>query len=460
MTNNYRPSYCVWELTLRCNLSCTHCGSVAGRARPGELSTAEALDVVHQLADLGCELISLSGGEPTLRSDWEEIARTASRRGIVVNMVTNGTTMTAELARRMASAGLANVGVSLDGPEAVHDNIRGTGSFRRVLSALGYLAAAGLPTAVLTHLDRSNAALLEVIHDLAAGFGASTWRLQLGKPMGRLAEDRRRLIRPHDLLAIMPRLMRLRRRSPIEVAVGDSLGYFGNVEPWLGRRSWTAEPAPWSGCQAGRRAIGIESDGGVKGCLSLQADLKGCEGREGRDPFREGDLRSRRLEAIWRDPAAFLYNRQPAELTGFCAACEHAALCRGGAKCVAAAFTGRLGENPYCYHRMTRLARAVRPSRLRRHVAAAVLALGLGGGLVGCDSRAVSPDGAVGPGVEAGMQQADAGPGQDGTIQADTFVLPPDAQLKPDTVDPCASVCCMCDYGIIPPDLWQKCCAD
>jgi radical SAM protein with 4Fe4S-binding SPASM domain len=458
MTDTYRPYYCVWELTLRCNLSCIHCGSVAGRARPDELTTAEALDVVHQLADLGCRLISLSGGEPTLRSDWEEIARTASRRGIVVNMVTNGTTMTADLARRMASAGLANVGLSLDGPEAVHDAIRGRGTFRRVISALGHLSAAGLPTAVMTTLDRSNAELLEVVHDLAAGFGASTWRLQLGKPMGRLAEHRRRLIRPQDLLAVMPTLMRLRRRSPIEVAVGDSLGYFGKVEPWLGRRSWTGDPAPWSGCQAGRRAIGIESDGGVKGCLSLQAGLEGHEGHG--DPFREGDLRSRDLEAIWLDPDAFAFNRRPERLDGFCASCEHAAICRGGAKCVAAAFTGRLGDNPYCYHRVSQLARTARPSRLRRHVAAAAIALGLGGGLVGCDSRAVSTDGAVGgPGVEAGMQ-ADGGPGQDGTVQPDTFVLPPDAQLKPDTVDPCASVCCMCDYGIIPPELWEKCCAD
>ena len=65
--SGFRPRNCVWELTLACNLRCVHCGSRAGHVRPRELSTAECLDVVHQLAGLGTELVTLSGGEPTLR---------------------------------------------------------------------------------------------------------------------------------------------------------------------------------------------------------------------------------------------------------------------------------------------------------------------------------------------------------------------------------------------------------
>jgi len=64
LTSRHRPRNCVWELTLDCNLNCVHCGSSAGRARHAELSTEEALDVVRQLRDLGCELVTLSGGEP------------------------------------------------------------------------------------------------------------------------------------------------------------------------------------------------------------------------------------------------------------------------------------------------------------------------------------------------------------------------------------------------------------
>ena len=85
-----KPSYCVWELTLACNLRCGHCGSRAGKPRPDELSTSECLGVVKSLAELGCEVITLSGGEPTLRPDWYAIASSIREHGMIPNMVSNG----------------------------------------------------------------------------------------------------------------------------------------------------------------------------------------------------------------------------------------------------------------------------------------------------------------------------------------------------------------------------------
>ena len=61
------PSIAVWEITLRCDLACRHCGSRAGRERPDELTTSEALDVVRQMADLGVKEVTLIGGEAYLR---------------------------------------------------------------------------------------------------------------------------------------------------------------------------------------------------------------------------------------------------------------------------------------------------------------------------------------------------------------------------------------------------------
>ena len=60
-----KPSYCVWEITLKCDLACRHCGSRAGHARDGELNTAECLDLVAQLAEMGCKEVSLIGGKST-----------------------------------------------------------------------------------------------------------------------------------------------------------------------------------------------------------------------------------------------------------------------------------------------------------------------------------------------------------------------------------------------------------
>ena len=71
---SWQPVYAVWEITLKCDLACRHCGSRAGRDRPDELTTAEALDLVAQMADLGVKEVTLIGGEAYLRDDWTEIA--------------------------------------------------------------------------------------------------------------------------------------------------------------------------------------------------------------------------------------------------------------------------------------------------------------------------------------------------------------------------------------------------
>jgi hypothetical protein len=83
-----RTAYAVWEITLKCNLACTHCGSRVGDAREGELSTDEALDLVRQLADAGITEVSLIGGEAFLRPDWLVIARAIADAGMIPTMVT------------------------------------------------------------------------------------------------------------------------------------------------------------------------------------------------------------------------------------------------------------------------------------------------------------------------------------------------------------------------------------
>src|SRR5690606_29946956 len=68
-----RPIYCVWEITLACDLACRHCGSRAGKARPSELSTEEALSLADQLIELGIREVTLIGGEAYLRPDWLQL---------------------------------------------------------------------------------------------------------------------------------------------------------------------------------------------------------------------------------------------------------------------------------------------------------------------------------------------------------------------------------------------------
>src|SRR5512140_1688621 len=97
------PEAVVWEITFACNMQCIHCGTSAGKRRPDELSTREALDLIDELAGLGTRTITLSGGEPLMRKDWRELAARVKQHGIAAHMVTNGYKVTPGIAEDMAS---------------------------------------------------------------------------------------------------------------------------------------------------------------------------------------------------------------------------------------------------------------------------------------------------------------------------------------------------------------------
>src|SRR5687767_1764643 len=139
----WQPVYAVWEITLRCDLACRHCGSRAGHARSDELSTEQCLDLVRQMAELGVKEVTLIGGEAYLRDDWTEIVRAIRAHGMQATMTSGGRGITAERAKLAAEAGLQSVSISIDGLEATHDRLRGVeGSFRSAFEALKNLRAA------------------------------------------------------------------------------------------------------------------------------------------------------------------------------------------------------------------------------------------------------------------------------------------------------------------------------
>src|SRR5579863_6424899 len=105
----WRPIYAVWEITLRCDLACRHCGSRAGRERPSELTTDEALDMVRQMADLGVKEVTLIGGEAYLRDDWTDIVRAVRKAGMQCSITTGGRGMTPDRARAAKDAGVQSV---------------------------------------------------------------------------------------------------------------------------------------------------------------------------------------------------------------------------------------------------------------------------------------------------------------------------------------------------------------
>ncbi len=343
------PVHVVWELTLACNLKCLHCGSRAGKVRPGELSTEEALDVVRQLAALGVRAISVIGGEAYLRRDWIEIIRAITDHGIEAGMQTGGRALTEEKVVRAKEAGLRACGVSIDGLADLHDELRGVkGSFASAMEALGHLKRHGIPSGVNTQItSRTMPQLRNILHAIAAA-GATNWQIQLTVAMGNAVDHPELLLQPYELLDLMPLLDELYDEAAsmgVLIQPGNNIGYFGPYEHrW---RLADHEEGHWQGCMAGHAVLGIEADGTIKGCPSLPTV-----------GFSGGNVRDLSIADMWKMSSALRFSRDRGlnDLWGRCGDCYYADVCRAGCTWTGTVLFGRPGNNPYCHYRALKLA--------------------------------------------------------------------------------------------------------
>jgi radical SAM protein with 4Fe4S-binding SPASM domain len=361
-SDSVRPEYAVWELTLRCDLACRHCGSRAGRARADELDTREALDLVAQMAELGVAEATIIGGEAYLRDDWHTIAAALVNAGIRTTMTTGGRGLTAERVDQAKRAGIESVSVSIDGLADTHDHLRALdGSFAAALRALEHLRAAKLPRSVNTQLNGHNLHHIEALLELLGGYDIHSWQIQITVAMGRAADHPELLLQPWQMLELMPLVARLDARCKqlgIRLWPASNIGYFGPYESLL---RWDHRDGHQTGCEAGLRTLGIEANGDIKGCPSLPtADYVG------------GNIREHRLRDIWERGAAIGFNRERGveDLWGRCADCYYAENCKAGCTWTGHVLFGRRGNNPYCHHRSLELLREGRRERLELREAA------------------------------------------------------------------------------------------
>ena len=352
------PNYAVWELTLACDLACRHCGSRAGRARPDELTTAEAVDLVRQMHELGVQEITLIGGEAYLHDGWLDVIAEIRRLGMTSTMVTGGRGLDADKARAAAKAGLQSVSVSIDGDEATHDRLRASnGSYAAAIAALRACRDAGIPIALNSQVNRLSMSCLDHLWDVLVREGCHGWQVQLTVPVGRAADEPEVILQPYDLLEVFPKLASLKKRCDergVTMLAGNNIGYFGPYEHVL--RSYCRSGYRRS-CAAGLTTLGIESNGDIKGCPSLPTDS-----------WVGGNVRDHSLREIWERsaPLRHMRDRTSAEAWGYCGECYYRDECRAGCTWMATALFGKPGNNPYCHHRAIEMERAGKRERVVR----------------------------------------------------------------------------------------------
>jgi len=151
-------------LTYRCNLKCSFCYAGCGcTANPAGSSREMTSDQVRQVLwkifhQAKVPSVSFTGGEPTLVPELPDLVQYAKNLGMRVNLITNGTLISAGMAKRLADSGLDSAQVSIEGvTAATHDRTVGLdGAFEKSVSAVGYLNDAGILTHSNTTMTTEN----------------------------------------------------------------------------------------------------------------------------------------------------------------------------------------------------------------------------------------------------------------------------------------------------------------
>ena len=314
-------SYLFWECTLRCNLRCTHCGSSCEPSTPvRELTTEEILGVLKTIDedfDASRMAVAITGGEPLMRPDLFEVMAQMRKYGMQFGIVTNATLLTPDKAAKLRDVGLCTTSISLDGPEDVHDKVRGEGSFRKTVAGIGVAREAGIPIVeAITCVRPANVDRLEETERVVREAGASNWRLITIDRMGRVAGEANPefWLGPAQARKLLDFIER--RRTELERA-GDEFDIRFSCGGFLGvRREHAVRPGDGQ-CFAGLCVSSILADGKDSACPSLPRS------------WAQGSILEDRLSTIWRTRYKD-YRDLTWRHTGVCNNCTWWGFCLGG----------------------------------------------------------------------------------------------------------------------------------
>jgi len=343
----------AWNITRACNLRCQHCYATAGNwPEDNELTTAEAKNLITELAAYRVPALLFSGGEPLCRPDFFELAGYAAEHGLRLTLSTNGTLITRELARKIKELGVSYVGVSLDGVGVNNDHFRGCkGAYEAALEGIRNCLAQGQKVGLRFTVNRHNLHELGPVFDVAGREGIERvciYHLAYAGRAGAIRDvDLTRQERRQVLDQIIARTQDFHRRGKnVEVLTVNNHAdgiylylYLKRLDPERALRAYQLLL-----CNGGNRsgiAIGaIDWEGNVHpDQFTLQHTF--------------GNVKERKFSEIWEDNAhpllAGLRNRQTL-LKGRCSTCRWMEICNGNSRSRAEAVYGDYWEqDPACY---------------------------------------------------------------------------------------------------------------
>jgi len=344
--NNPLEFFIQLHLTERCNLKCTHCYQ-SGKSSD-ELSLSEIRSVIGEVADMLGEWsaaydvafsssFNITGGEPFLRQDIFPVLEELADKRIDAYLLSNGILITKDKAEVLSRLGVKGVQVSIEGPEEIHDAIRGKGSLKRSLSGIQCLLDAGIEVAMNTTLSEINATYFLDVIALASSMGVQKLGFSRLVPSGSGRNLLNRMLTKEALEDLYSMIFSLNTGN-LKIVTGDPVASQFRSPAGKG----DAGSFPSGGCAAGVSGLTILPDGTVTPCRRL--------------PLPLGNVRTDSLREIWSTSEVLNSLRDRSRYEGKCGSCNKWSACRG---CRAIAYefarahgrTNYLAEDPQCFLR-------------------------------------------------------------------------------------------------------------
>jgi len=326
------------HITERCNLNCRHCyqeNELTEEMNLKEIKdyTQEILEVVNDWADKSkitfLPNVNLLGGEVFVRKDWESILDFLSKNKIDYYILTNATLIDKEIAKKLKAFHVSGVQVSLDGPEKIHDYIRGKGSFRKAVIGINNLIKNEIDVTLNTTISKINYRFFEDLFEIAKSLQVSGLVFSRLVPTGHSQNSKDLILSKDELRTVYNFVKEKNKNSTFKINTGDPIAsLYIDCETFYG----------FGGCAAGFAGITVLSDATLVPCRRLKIPI----GNLKRDSFRE----------IWSNSKVLNKLRDQKNYFGKCKGCSEFMKCRG-CRAVSFALSTRqedkyLDEDPQC----------------------------------------------------------------------------------------------------------------
>lgn len=313
-----------WECTLRCNMSCRHCGSDCKVAPSAPDMPADdflkVIDSITPHVDPHKVFIIFTGGEALLRDDLETVGLELYRRGYPWGVVTNGYLLDERRLDSLLSSGMHSITVSLDGFGEQHNWIRRhPQSFEKAVGAVKLLAATkDILWDVVTCVNPRNYPHLREFRNYLASLGVPAWRLFSIFPMGRAAHDPELQLTDAQFRGILDFIADCRKSNTQAIKQSNNqaiLNVSYACEGFLGEYEQKVRDHFFY-CRSGIEVASIRCDGGISGCTSVRSHMD--QGNIYRDDFWE----------VWQNRFQPMRDRRWAK-KGRCKDCKVWRYCEG-----------------------------------------------------------------------------------------------------------------------------------